>query len=252
MGRRRRHDCEGGCAARADSLPHKSDLNVAGPATPISRPGVVVMDRQELPAAAVLRARVSVWPLLSGSLVLVTAIALLSRNIVAMTGGAFAYTLDDAYIHLATARTLLEHGVWGATASAPASVSSSPAWVVLLALAGWAGVPLDFAPALLAAGAGVLLVYVVDAVWREQQVDAAVRAIALPGVVLVAPVPGLVLMGMEHVLHAALCVAFWLELQRDRRSRHATLLALAAVLPLVRFESLLLILALTLAYRRSL
>src|SRR3982751_1916733 len=50
--------------------------------------------------------------------------------------GAYAYSSDDAYIHLGIARQLVQHRVWGIDASGFASTSSSPGWIILLSLLG--------------------------------------------------------------------------------------------------------------------
>ena len=52
----------------------------------------------------------------------------------ARTGGTFVYAQDDPYIHLALARTLADHGVWGIRPTEFTSASSSPLWTVLLAV----------------------------------------------------------------------------------------------------------------------
>ena len=51
----------------------------------------------------------------------------------ARTGGTFVYAQDDPYIHLALARTLADHGVWGIRPTEFTSASSSPLWTLLLA-----------------------------------------------------------------------------------------------------------------------
>src|SRR5688500_6460269 len=51
----------------------------------------------------------------------------------ARTGGTFVYAQDDPYIHLALARTLADHGVWGIRPAEFTSASSSPLWTLLLA-----------------------------------------------------------------------------------------------------------------------
>src|SRR6266851_2122500 len=40
------------------------------------------------------------------------------------------YPLDDAYIHMAIAKNLAQHGVWGVTSHEFTSCSSSPLWII--------------------------------------------------------------------------------------------------------------------------
>lgn len=159
-------------------------------------------------------------------------------------GGGFAYPLDDAYIHLAMARTLAEHGTLGITGHAFASSSSSPAWLLLLA----GGIELFGAvvwlPLALATLAAVLLLIAVDASWRRLGAADGVRSVGLLLLVLALPLPTLANTGMEHTMHAWLAVLFVDRVARLASERPGsppapamgTLLLLGAALTATRLE----------------
>ena len=124
--------------------------------------------------------------------------------------GLWTYAFDDAYIHLAIAHNLSFHGVWGVSASAFASASSSPLWTVLLALVlrAWNS---DLAPLVLNAlfGAGTLIV--AARVWKGWNIagfSPALQSAGLCALCLVTPLPLLCFIGMEHTMHACLALAF--------------------------------------------
>lgn len=172
--------------------------------------------------------------------------------------------LDDAYIHMAMARTLAEHSVYGLTPREFASASSSPFWVLALSMAYavfGVGETIVFVLNILAA-VGLLLVaaeqlsrpadtavtlanaargtrwQTIGGAWRVGW--AITGAIAL--MLATAPI-ALVLGAMEHVAHAALmliavdAVARRLSDADELADSIVLYLALFA-LPLVRYESL--------------
>jgi len=63
---------------------------------------------------------VLVAAIILGAIVVVLLVATLPE-----TGGEMVYAFDDAYIHLAIAKNLVRHGVWGVTRYAFSSSSSS-------------------------------------------------------------------------------------------------------------------------------
>ena len=81
-------------------------------------------------------ARALLWlPLLPALAVFLTSLTSALRVALRLTGGRFIYALDDAYIHMAVARTFALHGIWGCTPFHFSSSSSSLLWTFLLGAA---------------------------------------------------------------------------------------------------------------------
>ncbi len=190
------------------------------------------------------RARPWQAPALALALTLVGVLGLLAWS--SALCGAPRSPLDDAYIHLGVARTLVEDGTWGLNPGEHASASSSPLWT--LAIAGVFAVtgPWEHAGLLLAILSAGLLLWVGAASLRDEGLPERAVAAGLLLLVLLAPLPFLVGLGMEHVLQAALA----LLLARGTRSA-GTGFALAFAAALTRYESAALILALAWVQRRE-
>ncbi len=122
--------------------------------------------------------------------------------------GRLIYAIDDAYIHLAMARTIVENGTWGIWPGQSAFASSSPGWTLLLALLRVAGVSSLWTPLVLNVLAGALLLAGLDVAGRRLLVTDRARSWLLVGAVFITPMPALVLLGMETLAHAAAVV--WL------------------------------------------
>jgi hypothetical protein len=189
-------------------------------------------------------------PLAVALAILLAAVAVLVAWSLRHSAGHLVYALDDAYIHMAMARNLAEHGVFGVTRYGFTSSSSSPLWTLLLAglfaLLGprpWLPLALNvlFAASVLAAA---------DRVLQDHGVRPRSRRLALVAVVVLTPLPPLVLVGQEHLLHATLTLAFAARL--TWAPPRAALLLLAPALTAARYEGLFLVLigCLLLAARR--
>lgn len=146
------------------------------------------------------------FAVVAASALLLALVALLVWQGVRRNGGTLVYALDDAYIHMAVARNLVEHGTWGTDPHEFAPVTSSLTWPLLLAgafaLAGSSnGAALWLA---LASALGLLAA----ARWALVRAGTPPRLqlACLVLLVLATPMPALVLTGMEHLLHAALTV----------------------------------------------
>lgn len=159
------------------------------------------------------------------------------------TDGVFAYGLDDAYIHLAIAKNLVLHGVWGVTQYEPTSASSSPLWVALLALCFLIAGVNDWLPLVLNAVFAVLSLFVLDSLMSQFGFGRKVRAATLAGLVVGLPFVALMLSGMEHFLHLFLMLLVFRALlpilrgEQTSRAQFVWLVGLGALATLCRYES---------------
>ena len=183
-------------------------------------------------------------PALLASAVLGLLSALLVEASLRGTGRQLVYPLDDTYIHMAVARSLAEHGVWGVTRHGFTSSTSSLLWPLLLALGHLLGARSEWLPLVLNLAAGAAVV--AAASWVLRDTAPAWRAGVLVGLVLLTPLPTLVASGMEHTLHTA--AALWLAgllVQAldagDPRARPGPFAAAAAAATALRYESLFLV-----------
>jgi len=173
------------------------------------------------------------------------------------TEGHLIYLIDDPAIHLSIADTLATHGTWGVTAGEFQSASSSPVWTLLLAL--WVKVlpgARDLAPLVLNILAALAIVAILARrpiallPSRHRRLD----PVGLLGLVgILAFLPALTLLGMEHTLHGALVLALLASTIHHRRvhvsiglGRLASVLLVIAVL--TRFETLFLAVGLAVAH----
>jgi hypothetical protein len=162
------------------------------------------------------------------------------------TGGHLVYAVDDAYIHLAMARTLAESGVWGISPAQPAFASSSPGWTILLAALYAIGLRGDWVPAALNVASAVALLTVADRAARRLMAAQRARIWLLLALIFVTPIPALVLTGMEALLQVTLVLAFVGAVARVLARRDddvpagsvAPMLLLAAAMVTLRYESL--------------
>ncbi len=190
------------------------------------------------------------WPIVTALATFGGSIAFLVVWATRGSAGRFFYALDDAYIHMAIARNISRHGVWGVMPDRFSSSSSSLLWPLLLALADRVAGSIDWAPFVLNLVFGVLLLVVCDGlvVRRAARLGTAGRAGVLLAILFAAPLPALVLSGMEHVLQVLVVVVFaWrvsdgsAEAPSGRRSLELCLLA--SLMTAVRYEGLFVVLA---------
>jgi hypothetical protein len=129
---------------------------------------------------------------------------------VAAVHGPLLYAIDDAYIGFATAKNLVEHGVWGVTRYEFSGASTSLLWPLLLAGLQRAIGLRTLTPLLLNLAAGAAMVVVSYEWLRSHLAGRWTRAAAALAIAAAAALPGLAFFGMEHALQClfALAVAF--------------------------------------------
>ena len=157
-------------------------------------------------------------------------------------GGAFAYTLDAPYTHMALAGHILQ-GTYGLNPGEPASPSSSILYPFLLAALSLLPIG-QFAPlivCLLATGSAALLMYAIaDEVGIEVGRLSTLQLAAITLTTTLAfNLVGLAFAGLEHSLHVTVTLVSLLGMLRFIRRRQADWwwLAAIAVMPLLRFEA---------------
>ena len=184
-------------------------------------------------------------PVLVGLVVLLGHVALLYRAAVSHTDGTFCYPLDDTFIHMAIARTIAQHGIFGVTAQGFASASSSVLWPLVLAVVDRVAGDHLLTPLVLNVTVGCALVVLFDRwiVRSAPKATVAQRTLAVAAMVALAPLPTLVIIGMEHTVHvlaSVMLVAAGARLVSSEKDGEPLLpvLAWACVTTGFRYESL--------------
>lgn len=189
------------------------------------------------------------WPVLLALVIFAATTAVLLHLALVKNGGRFVYSLDDPYIHMAIAKNVVQHGVWGITPYQFSSSSSSPLWTLLLVvfygLFG-TGLMIPFLLNLISAGLAVILVYTM----LRQRLPDFINFLALLAVIFFPPLIPLVFSGMEHtaqlfltLLTTILAVKTLSEDAPSRKTR-SWLLVSAFLLSGIRYEGVFLILVL--------
>jgi hypothetical protein len=159
------------------------------------------------------------------------------------------YAVDDAYIHMAVAKNLARTGVWGCTPFHFSSSSSSLLWTSLLGAAYRLFGVHDVTPLVLNLACSVATLVVADRGLAALGAPPVLRVTTLLALLIAFPMAGMVLLGMEHVLHLVLTIAFGVTAVRaltrgqtaPPRGETLRLCLLAALLASSRWEGFFLV-----------
>jgi len=165
------------------------------------------------------------------------------------TGGHFVYLRDDPYIHMAMARNMAEHGIWGITKYGFSSASSSILWTLLLA-AVYRGIGNGLAaPLAINIFLASLACIFFFTLLRKCKFGTPAVLLILISIVFLTPLPWLIFCGQEHILHLILTIAFVYLAAKSLESAETplkdipVLAVLAALLTLSRYEGIFLLFA---------
>lgn len=186
-------------------------------------------------------------PFIALSLLLIV-VTFLHVNQVIQTLGGYFYPLDDTYIHLAIADHFFNHGIWGVTKHGFTSSSSSPLYALLIA--GFAFLPeiYDYIPLLINTLLALSLFWILFQFAIIELGNYVWGVILIVGIYIAAPLNANIYNGMEHLLHTTLSITFLIYyLKYIRHKTHFRLLiVLAFLLVSVRYESIFLIITISL------
>ncbi len=144
------------------------------------------------------------WPLYASILVFLLLVWLTLSVSIRQNHGHLVYALDDAYIHMAMAKNFSQSGVWGVTRYGFTPSSSSLLWTLLLSLTYYLGGVNQLAPLLWNLVFAILVLAVADAILSWYKTPAAIKFVALLGIIFLVPLPMLILSGMEQGLQTLL------------------------------------------------
>ena len=187
------------------------------------------------------------WPLIVAAIVLWSTIAVLLLSSVTQNHRHLVYALDDPYIHMAIAKNFSQHGVWGATKYEFGSLSSSPLWTLILSSVYFLFGVDEVSPLVLNLVFATLLLTLSYILLRRSGLTPSALFLVLLLMLFATPLPAITLCGQEHILHALLALLFvhlsakTLSTERPASSGFITLLILAPLVTMVRYEGLFLL-----------
>jgi hypothetical protein len=186
------------------------------------------------------------WPVVIAVLIFLLLSWIVLRDFQHRTGFSLTYALDDAYIHMAIAKNLVQHGVFGVTPYSFTASSSSPLWTLFIAAVYTVTGVRTFVPLALNLFFGLCLLVLSGILLRSNGVKRKPTFLVLLAVIFFTPLIPMLFSGMEHVLQILLSLAFVylaaVNLERgDTRSQRALLFLIAPFVAAVRYEGLFLL-----------
>lgn len=188
----------------------------------------------------------SFWLLIVGVAVLFLPVLLIVWKVLGYTHGVFMYPYDDTFIHLTIADNLLK-GTWGINGNQFASASSSILYTLVLTLFRLFSKSV-MVPFIVNALAGITIIATLHMWLRKHLINNLAHGAIFLLVIFFAPLPLLIISGMEHTLQSLFSFLFifyfsdWLEENRyAQKGLPARVLLFAVLVSTIRYEGLFLV-----------
>jgi hypothetical protein len=176
------------------------------------------------------------WVLPLALAALLLPIGWMAHNVLTATHGVWAYALDDAFIHMAIAKNLAFHGVWGTSPHEFASAASSLLYPVLLAAVFKVAGSNLLAPFFINLTAGIFLLIAAKKWLVKQNLPPAAQLGILLALIFLIPLPVLIFIGMEHTLQILFCFLFIYSFADDEGSLSWKTYLYGALMVACRYE----------------
>lgn len=187
------------------------------------------------------------WPLIAATGMLLLTVAICLTISIRQNHGHPVYVLDDPYIHMAMAKNLAQHGVWGITKYSFTSSSSSLLWTSVLSSVYFLFGINETSPFILNIVFAIFVCILVYILLRKYKLQSVFIFIALLFIIFFTPLPSLVFCGQEHTLHLLFAIPFVclsskiLSNEKSSNLQSSLLLILAPLLTMTRYEGLFLV-----------
>src|SRR3972149_8214012 len=146
------------------------------------------------------------WPLILSVIILWLTVAILLTLSIKKNEGHIIYALDDPYIHMAIAKNFSQHGVWGITKYEFSSSSSSLLWTFLLSLIYFIFGINEISPLILNIVFATSIIFLIHTMLIKQKLPSLYILICTFSIIFIPPLPALIFIGMEHILHALITI----------------------------------------------
>ncbi len=191
------------------------------------------------------------WVLPLSFIFLAVLLAIVEIPMLRFSDGLVVYPLDEAYIRMATAKNLADHGIWGLSLHEFASTSSSILFPILLAACFKMFGPQTIIPLVINLVIAIVFLISLQRWLQKQNITPFYQLLITLTIIFLTPLHVMVVNGMEHALQILLCFWFiielctWLSFEKDATesslSKYWRPYLYAFLLTAIRYEGLFLV-----------